>query len=214
MYAEATMQVVYATEEPPESYRQAIFLAGPTPRHADVSSWRPRALAVLRERGYQGVVFVPEARDSVWRHDYTDQVAWETMGLSRADVIVFWVPRDLETMPAFTTNIEYGMWCRSGKAVLGAPPDAPKLRFLQWWAQRLHIPQSSTLDETLDLALDLLGEGGLRRGGERDVPLMIWRRPEFQRWYVAQCGAGHVLHGARLMWHFSAGPREPFGLIV
>ncbi|HVI00101.1 MAG TPA: nucleoside 2-deoxyribosyltransferase domain-containing protein, partial [Enhygromyxa sp.] len=100
------MQVVYARQPFPAAFTRAIFLAGPTPRSSDVPSWRPRALELLAERGYDGAVFVPEDADGNARFDYTDQIDWESEGLALADVIVFWIPRDLDTLPGFTTNVE------------------------------------------------------------------------------------------------------------
>ena len=202
------MEVVYARQPFPERFTRALFLAGPTPRSPEVPSWRPRALELLRERGFEGVVFVPEDADGSRRFDYTDQIEWESEGLALADVIVFWVPRELETMPAFTTNVEWGIWQRSGKVVLGAPANAPKLRYLRHHAKALHVPQAQTLAKTLDAALAQLGEGAERSGGERCVPLFVWRRPAFQRWYAAQRGAGHRLDAATLEWHYRTGSRR------
>ena len=196
------MQVVYARQPFPDSFSRAIFLAGPTPRAPEVPSWRPQALELLAASGYDGVVFVPEDADGSRRFDYADQVEWETEGLGLADAIVFWIPRRLDTLPGFTTNVEWGAWQRSGKCVLGAPADAPGLRFLQHHATRLGVPQASTLAATLEAALALIGDGAPRTGGEREVPLFIWRQPAFKRWYEAQRAAGHRLDGARLEWQF------------
>lgn len=204
-----SMQVVYARQPFPPEFRRALFLAGPTPRSSEVRSWRPRALELLAERGYDGAVFVPEDQDGDARIDYTDQIEWESEGLSLADVIVFWIPRDLDTLPGFTTNVEWGMWMRSGKCVLGAPPEAPKLRYLQYHADALAIPQFDDLAATLDAALARLGDGALRRKGEREVPLEIWRQPGFQSWLGAQQAAGHRLDGARLEWQFRSKPERP-----
>jgi hypothetical protein len=203
------MHVVYARQPFPAEFRRAIFLAGPTPRSPEVRSWRPRALELLAERGYDGAVFVPEDQSGDARFDYTDQIDWESEGLALADVIVFWIPRDLDTLPGFTTNVEWGIWMRSGKCVLGAPREAPKLRYLQHHADALGIPQFDDLAATLDAALARLGDGALRRGGEREVPLEIWRQPGFQSWLRAQQGAGHRLDGAQLEWQFRSKPERP-----
>ena len=42
------------------SLKKSIFLAGPTPRSKEVKSWRPEAIRLLKEKGFDGVVFVPE----------------------------------------------------------------------------------------------------------------------------------------------------------
>lgn len=137
------MKVVYAGQELPEvdpgllPHRKfvpnSIFFAGPTPRLKEVQSWRPEALAILEELGFDGFVFVPETGDWDWCKNYEEQVHWEWQALSRAACTLFWVPRDLETMPAFTTNVELGFMAalRPGKIVLGAPQDAPKMRYLR-----------------------------------------------------------------------------------
>ena len=125
-----------------------------------------------------------------------------------ADVIVFWIPRDLDTLPGFTTNIEWGAWHRSGKVVLGAPPDAPKMRYLAANAEVHHIPFSYTLRDTLETSLSKLGQGAERGGGERWVPLDVWRTRTFQRWYEAQRAAGHRLDEARLDYQLRVGPDQ------
>lgn len=194
------MDVIWTMQEPPETMSRGIFLAGPTPRGDDGRAWRTRALELLEELGYDGAVFVPEPEDGSWRRDYTGQIMWEERCLHLADVIVFWVPRELETMPAFTTNIEWGMWYDSGKVVLGAPEDAPKMRYLRAYADRFRVPQATTLRDTLALALKHMGDGVPREGGWREVPLELWKTPEFERWRRVRQEAGHRLDGARMRW--------------
>jgi calcineurin-like phosphoesterase family protein len=103
----------------------------------------------LESLGFNGTVFVPERSDKTVKIDYFDQVEWEYAALNEAKVIVFWVPRDMKTMPAFTTNVEFGLWIAKGKKVLyGRPriapqsavtsgeddfaPECPKNRYLDW----------------------------------------------------------------------------------
>src|SRR5262249_18285119 len=80
----------------------SVFLAGPTPRSADVPSWRP---AVVREIAAQWrgpaplSVFIPEpAGGQRWAY-YDNQMAWETDARAAASAILFWIPRDLRTLP-------------------------------------------------------------------------------------------------------------------
>lgn len=202
------MHVVYAHEPPPDELTASIFLAGPTPRDADTPSWRPEALRLLAARGFDGVVFVPEARDGRWQRDYDGQIAWEEAHLHMADVALFWLPRDLSRMPGLTTNDEWGTHKHSGKLVFGAPPEATKVRYQRHYAERLHIPRADDLATTVDLALAMIGPGAPRRGGERQVPLHVWRTPAFQAWYAALRAAGHRLDGARLEWVCRSGPQR------
>ena len=141
------MDIVYARQPLPHS----IFLAGPTPRDSSTPSWRPEALRLLRELSYSGTVIVPEDEDYA-NVDYDYQVGWEFDALSSARVIVFWVPREITKMPAFTTNVEFGMFLHSRKVLLGFPPEAEKMSYLEHHARVAGIPIFSTLRSLLTAA--------------------------------------------------------------
>jgi hypothetical protein len=147
------MRVVYAVDEYPTEDAPSIFLAGPTPRSKEVKSWRPEAIDILAEERFNGQVFVPEGRWITWHSNYEAQVEWEEKGLILADCISFWIPRVMETMPALTTNDEWGTWKKSGKVVLGAPPEAVKVRYQRYYATKYGIPQFDTLRDTLRAAI-------------------------------------------------------------
>lgn len=204
------MKIVYANEKFPEKVVKSIFLAGPTPRDAGILSWRPEALKMLKELGYDGHVFFPEPRDGIWRRDYYGQIEWEERGLNKADCVLFWIPRNLETLPAFTTNVEFGMWARSGKIVLGSPHDAQKMKYLNALADEFGVVRSDTLRDTLRNAMSFLGDGALRKGGECDVPLHIWKIREFQNWYAAQKNAGNRLDSAKEIYAARPNPKKKF----
>jgi len=126
------MNTIYAPE-PVILLGHSIFLAGPTPRSREVESWRPYALELLEKLNFKGTALVPEHRN--WDRpsfDYMNQVEWEWEGLENCNKIVFWVPRELKTMPAFTTNVEFGSYVRSGRAVYGRPDNCPKNSYLDW----------------------------------------------------------------------------------
>lgn len=140
------MQVTYARQP----LQKSIFLAGPTPRSNDVQSWRPEALRILRDVCvFNGTVFVPEDAAGSRAFEYDDQVTWEWEAINQATVVVFWVPRELKTMPAMVTNVEFGMLAATGKVVLGAPPTAQKMGYLKTLAARHHIPVFDSLELTL-----------------------------------------------------------------
>ncbi len=152
------MNLVYAGEPLRPNEARSIFLAGPTPRSRDVQSWRPKAIQLFVHLGFGGTLLIPEDRGGGCQNEYDHQVEWETEALDRASVILFWVPRKLPNMPAFTTNDEWGFWKSSGKCVFGAPPWAEKVRYQRWWARKLGVPSFETLEETVQGALTLLGE--------------------------------------------------------
>lgn len=125
------MKINYSDQKVFKS-KKSIFLAGPTPREKEVESWRVDACKFLEENGFDGLVYVPEY--STWKPkgDYVDQAQWERDALFNATVIVFWIPRHLPDMPAFTTNVEFGYWLHTGKVLYGRPDDAEKIKYLDW----------------------------------------------------------------------------------
>lgn len=203
------MQIVYAQEEFPKSYTKSIFLAGPTPRDKNVESWRPEAIRLLEKLGYDGVVFTPEQRTGPFEH-YDDQVEWEHKALNKADCVLFWIPRDLETMPAFTTNVEFGMLYKSGKIVAGAPENAPKNKYLKTIVKSEKVNFLNSLEATVKAAIDKVGDGAYREGGETDVPSFIWNTPTFQHWYNAQKEVGNELRYADVQYIYKPAPKKDF----
>lgn len=200
------MKIVYTGEEAPKTMSSSVFLAGPSPRSDQEGIWRDDARQILADLGYEGVVFNPEYRDGNPPEglDYNGQVNWEKECLNLADVIVFWVPRDIEGgYLALTTNTEFGFWARSGKAVLGFPPESDKNEYLEWLGEGNNVPVFDSLGDTLAKALEIIGEGAQRTGGARHVPLFIWRTPMFQSWYRSQISAGNRLDDARVEWSFT-----------
>jgi hypothetical protein len=129
------MNVIYS-DMPHEGWAEhSIFLIGPTPRERSVASWRPEALQILDGLGYAGTVLVPE-----WSSDLTlpfaQQVAWEYYGTEHASVLAAWVPREMKDMPALTTNVEFGLYVKSGRLVYGRPDSAPHCGYLDYVYER------------------------------------------------------------------------------
>lgn len=140
----------------PKRSSRSIFLAGPSPRKLSTPSWRPEAIETLRALGWDGWILSPEPFNNRQKDfDYAKQIEWEQEGLELADAILFWVPRLLPDMPAFTTNVEFGMWCNSGKIVLGAPDYAEKMSYLFYYAKKLGIPNFNNLHDTAYAAIKL-----------------------------------------------------------
>lgn len=141
----------------------SVFLAGPTPdKSAPVPSWRPAAVEALAAQwtGEQPLtVLTPESRDGKRADRYEHQVDWETDARAAASAILFWIPRDLRTLPGMTTNVEFGLDVASGRAVLGCPPDCPnpeRNRYLIYVARRHGVPVLTTLHDTAAAALTLV----------------------------------------------------------
>ena len=148
------MQINYSDQEVIKGKR-SIFLAGLTPRCKNTNSWRTDACEKLEQLVFDGVVYVPEY--STWKPktDYVDQAMWEREALSEATVILFWIPRKLPDMSAFTTNVEFGYWLHSGKVIYGRPNDAEKIKYLDWLYTLDHNEEPyENLDELLVEAIN------------------------------------------------------------
>jgi 8-oxo-dGTP pyrophosphatase MutT (NUDIX family) len=197
--------VVYFDDEPPAAWDASVFLAGPAP----AASWRSQAVELLTRRWDAGgrlVVFLPESRAGA----RVDRLEWEERALTLADVMIVWVLCTTDAPSAATIGMGPGAWYDSGRLVLGAPSDTPKHHELLRQADRHGIPVATTVAGVVEAALRDIGSGAPRAGGEREVPLPIWRTGSFQRWYTTQRAAGNTLLGARVVWTFRVGPGRRF----
>lgn len=159
------LALIYACEPLPEPGTASVFLAGPTPRSPDVASWRPAAVRELAAQ-WRGAaplaVLIPEPPAGTSWSYFDEQAAWETDGRALASSILFWIPRDVMTLPGFTTNVEFGLDVTTGRAVLGCPADCPnpeRNRYLIWLARRHGVPVTETLADTVAAALKLVAGG-------------------------------------------------------
>lgn len=103
------MKIKYYGDDIKENEKYLV-LCGPTPRDSYTPSWRPEALKILEELGFEGTVFVPEYSSLVRFDSYIDQVECERNVYTNYTVILFWVPGHFQNMPGLTTNVEFGYW--------------------------------------------------------------------------------------------------------
>ncbi|OPZ79296.1 MAG: hypothetical protein BWY78_00132 [Alphaproteobacteria bacterium ADurb.Bin438] len=179
------MKKVFYVDGIPNEITKSIFLAGPTPRNGACKSWRQDAIRILEEKGYDGTVIIPEAKDFTGNYDnleYQGIIDFERARLNLCDVILFWVPRS-DLLPAFTTNIEYGNFIKTGKIVIGAPKDAPKTGYLRYMASERNMPFFDSLEDTINETLKVIGNGVLRQKDEVLVPLNIYNDEYFKNWH-------------------------------
>jgi hypothetical protein len=221
------MLLVFSDDVFPGTVTASLFLAGPSPRSTDEVDWRHEALEVLEGKGFKGEVLIPVPRrrflegatdKGSWNYD--NQIAWECEARSRADLIVFWLAREIDRtkedlgMPGFTTNFELGEDLHSGKLVYGRPRSAPKCRYMDKRVQDLGLPVHDSMAALMDDALASLGDGAQRTVGEVCVPLFIWRSEQFQTWYRSLRDAGNRLEGARLGHHVRFGAKTLFSYVM
>lgn len=137
-----------------EYHSPSVFLAGPTIRDSKRGTpWRREAEQIFSGYFPEGALYIPEPFNP--EYDFSHQVLWEDIFLNHANCILFWIPRDLETLPGFTTNIEFGEWMKSGKIVLGYPEDALKMRYLLQKASQYNVPTCHTLKGAVYKAISM-----------------------------------------------------------
>lgn len=156
------VQLVMAREPIPTG--PSVFLAGPTSHSSAVPSWRPAAIEALADQwpGTEPLtVLSPESRHGVRAEVYGHQVRWELKARHQADVIMFWIPRDLRHLPGFTTNVEFGYDAgRNRRVVLGVPADCPnpeRNQYLIYLAEIHSIPVCRTLADTAAEVIKIIG---------------------------------------------------------
>lgn len=163
-------EVRYETRQEDVDYTlPSIFLAGPTVRghQPHLTSWRPDAVKLLKQKGFIGNVIIPEFENPTISDKYRyDVPVWEYTGLSKSQVIIFWIPRTRELI-GLTTNHEHGYWMarEREKMVYGRPDDAYRMVYLDimWVEDAKRYPNSdficaihNTLEKTVDAALEKL----------------------------------------------------------
>lgn len=174
-----TLKIVYAQTPFPTAVERTLFLAGPTDRGNRPTAWRQEALQILKDLDFDGHVFIPEAEGGRWNGNKDAQFEWEDEALRRADAIVFWMPRDLQTLPGFTTNIEFGLYARSRKIVWAAPEGALKVDWIERYAETLNVPITRDLKYALRIAREhIIGAGARREGADVLIPLREWREKQ------------------------------------
>lgn len=196
------LTLVYAGEQIPQQINKSVFLAGPSLRshNEGMISWREKAIQILETLEYDGIVFIPEGRGGIYPSSYDTQIHWETKCLNVADNILFYINRDVENdILGLTTNSEFGQWMESGKCVLATEPTADSVRYQEWWAKEIKVPAYHDMFNAIKFIMTEQGDGVYRTGGERFIPLEIWKLDQFQSWYKQVKLNGNTLEEARVL---------------
>lgn len=136
-----------------------IFLAGPTVRahQRHLTSWRDEAIEEFKKQNFSGALIIPEFED-LTKSDKGEKhlPLWEFNGLSKADCILFWIPRTRELI-GLTTNHEHGLWLGKDpkKVVYGRPDDAYRIDYLDIMWNKIAPDQKicNTLSDTVAQAI-------------------------------------------------------------
>lgn len=111
-----------------------VFLAGPSVRASQkhLKSWRPDALKLFKQFGFDGNIIIPEFKKPVdLDTHFAALTPWEFEGLRKSTVIMFWLPRTKE-MIGLTTNFELGYWIAKDRnsVVYGRPDGAYRIEYI------------------------------------------------------------------------------------
>ncbi len=157
------MTVCFSDQEPILD-SNSIFLAGPTRRNSHYEmSYRKEIVRLYQEAGFNGIIYVPEIfeKRAFDENEVEKQTKWEWRCLDAAGIVLFWVPRKFPDMPAFTTNVEFGIYTekKPNQVVLGYPDNAKKMGYLRlrYEAVTGRKPCHS-LKETIDESLIVLNQ--------------------------------------------------------
>ena len=149
---------------------KTVFIAGPTVRgnQTHLKSWRPDAVRLFMQYGFNGNIILPEFSVSTISDKYRyDLPAWEFEGLRRCNVILFWIPRTRELI-GLTTNYELGYWIAKNrqKVIYGRPDDAYRMKYcdVMWYEDGKYngvqdgFPIYNTLEKTVKASMDKCNE--------------------------------------------------------
>lgn len=153
------MDIVYTGEKLKNKIEVTCFLAGPTPRDEDVSSWRSEAIKLFSKYGFNGTLYVPEFREKSY-YDVdtgTEEMKWDQKALESATCVMFWIPRDND-MLGLSTNVEFGYLLNKGNFIYGRPSNAFRCEFLDFlYESKLNKKYNTTLEDTVKEVINVLG---------------------------------------------------------
>ena len=203
-----TFNIVFADQIIPTEITKSIFLAGPSPRVKEIKDWRHDALSLFEKNGFTGTIFIPVPKDRFYGCDdsfdwtYDNQVEWECKARNVSDIILFWIPRNINNgMPGFTTNIEFGEDLHSGKIIYGIPDSAEKCSYLDKRIIEIKEQIFNDLNQLIIYGIKKLVDGSIRFNGEVFVPLFVLESEQFQSWYSQLKENGNKLIEAKLLHH-------------
>ena len=204
------MQTVYTCEDLPDPCSASLYLAGAGSDETMNSGWRREAIHLLGKCGFPGAVIVPERRNKRAYLCPSEKAIWDVRMRARADLILFWVPEDRSAPGAYVAEGEHHLAHDICRCLYGRPRDAlGHLHLDATWTTSTHKPPYDDLQAMIVDAVALIGEGAVRSGAERDVPLLVWRSDPFSAWYDALISAGHRLHSFRVRDALSFGDHDP-----
>ncbi|MER5549844.1 hypothetical protein ABT072_47500 [Streptomyces sp. NPDC002589] len=200
--------VVHAGEPFPTEWHASVLLADP-----DEKSLRQQVDALRNawtESFSRLVVFVPHQADG--SPMTTEHRAWATRAVSCADEIVARCLADAPTplQEGLLADNEAAAVC--ARLVILVPGGEPSLP-LKRWSEQHAVPMTASAADAAATVLQRTGRGQQRKGGERDVPLLVARTTGYYAWSTALRDAHRTLVSADIEWVHSgegAGDKAPW----
>jgi hypothetical protein len=126
---------------------RVVFLAGSIEMGA-AEDWQSTLTAALGDRELYVLNPRRDEWDASWRQSidepkFREQVEWELDGLDRADVIAMWFAGGTRSP---ITLLELGLHARSGKLIIGCPPEFWRRGNIEVVAARCGIALHATWD--------------------------------------------------------------------
>ena len=131
------MNIIYSNQNYDKNIK-SIFLAGPTPRSNKIKSWRIEAIKYFEKYGFDGNILVPEDKENkIQEEGNIPNMIWDNNALLGADLIVFWIPREIPDMIGLTTNIEFGYFINKKPIIYGRPLDSVRNEYNDWLYKKI-----------------------------------------------------------------------------
>ena len=131
--------------------RLTAFLSGSI-EMGRAEQWQERLVQMWRDLGVPDLVVLNPRRDdwdNSWEQSITDtrffgQVQWELAGMEVADVVPIYFSPETK---APITLLEFGLYARSGKAIVCCPDGFYRKGNVDIVCNRYHVPTAPTLEE-------------------------------------------------------------------
>lgn len=194
--------IVHAGEPLPTKWNASVLLAAPS---SEPVSWHGEVLERLRQTwdspGHEGrlAVLIPQPRDGGPLS--ADHAGWAEQALAWADEIIAEESTEAGTPPRLTSAVSADPRDTSGRLTVfrtGVSP-ADDQDVLSW-ARQHAVPVAASGVEAVQMAVQRIGRGRQRTGGERAVPLLVAVSDAYFHWSSRLIEARASLAWARVEW--------------
>jgi len=144
-------------------YKNSIFLAGPIVRGKE-NDWHENAYKIFEKMlenpiykrfNFDVNLITPKRQIILDDKKLVNQIENEKDAMNKSQLIMFWIPREMNKMIGMSTQFELGYWYSKNykKLIVGIPKNAEKVRYIKEFMKN-DIQFYNTLDETIQMVLD------------------------------------------------------------